>query len=308
MARKPDVTLTQLRYFIEAANTLSMTVASEHLFVAQSAVSSAVSQLEQQIGAQLFVRQRSKGLALTAAGQQFLGDARVLLTNLDEALDTARGIDDQVRGFIRIGCFVTLAPFVLPAIVSRVREAHPHLRIEVDEVDAEGARESLRSGRAELLIGYDFALGNDIRRTVLADVPPHVLVSAEHRLAREPAVALRQLSKDPMVLLDLPHSRDYFLGILASVGLQPEIRFRTEHYETVRAFVAHGHGFSILNQRPQHDLSYDGERVVALPIVDDVPALPVVLASLASIRMTARARAVAEVAGEVVAEVVGRAV
>jgi DNA-binding transcriptional LysR family regulator len=302
MARKPDVTLAQLRYFIEAANTLSMTAAAEQLFVAQSAVSSAISQLEKQMGAQLFVRQRSKGLALTAAGQQFLGDARALLLNLDEALDTARGIDNQVRGTIRIGCFVTLAPFVLPAIVARVRAAHPYLDIEVDEVDADEAREALRSGRVELLIGYDFALGNDIRRTVLAEAPPHVLIAAEHPLSAKKRVHLRELSREPMILLDLPHSRDYFLGILASVGLQPEIRHRTMNYETVRAFVAHGHGFSILNQRPRHDLSYDGERVVALRIADDVPALPVVLASMRSIRTTARARAVAEVASEVVAE------
>ncbi|GAA2074744.1 LysR family transcriptional regulator [Pseudolysinimonas kribbensis] len=302
MARKPDVTLAQLRYFIEAANTLSMTAAAEQLFVAQSAVSSAISQLEKQMGAQLFVRQRSKGLALTAAGQQFLGDARALLLNLDEALDTARGIDNQVRGTIRIGCFVTLAPFVLPAIVARVRAAHPYLDIEVDEVDADEAREALRSGRVELLIGYDFALGNDIRRTVLAEAPPHVLIAAEHPLSAKKRVHLRELSREPMILLDLPHSRDYFLGILASVGLQPEIRHRTMNYETVRAFVAHGHGFSILNQRPRHDLSYDGERVVALRIADDVPALPIVLASMRSIRTTARARAVAEVASEVVAE------
>jgi DNA-binding transcriptional LysR family regulator len=304
VSRKPDVTLAQLRYFIEAAGTLSMTAAADQLFVAQSAVSSAISQLEKQIGAQLFIRQRSKGLALTAAGQQFLGDARALLLNLDEALDTARGIDNQVRGTIRIGCFVTLAPFVLPAIVSRARADFPYIDIEVDEVDAEGAREALRSGRVELLVGYDFALGNDIRRTVLADVPPHVLIAADHELASGTHVNLRDLSKEPMILLDLPHSRDYFLRILASVGLEPNIRYRTVNYETVRAFVAHGHGFSILNQRPQHSLTYDGERVVTLPIADDVPSLPVVLASLRSIRVSARARAIATVAREVVADIV----
>ena len=68
MSKKPDVTLAQLRYFIEAATHLSMTRAAEELFVAQSAVSSAIAQLEQQVGAQLFIRQRSRGLTLTPAG------------------------------------------------------------------------------------------------------------------------------------------------------------------------------------------------------------------------------------------------
>ncbi|GAA4173857.1 LysR family transcriptional regulator [Gryllotalpicola koreensis] len=302
MARKSEVTLTQLRYFMEAANALSMTEAAEQLFVAQSAVSSAIAQLEKQLGVQLFIRQRSRGLTLTAAGQQFLGDARSVLLNLEEAVDTVRGIDNQVRGTIRIGCFVTLAPFVLPAIVSRARTAYPYIEIEVDEVDADGAREALRAGRVELLVGYDFGLGSDIRKTVLADVPPHVLLAASHPLSGRSQVFLRELSREPMVLLDLPYSRDYFLGILASVGLKPEIRYRTMNYETVRAFVAHGHGFSILNQRPRHDLAYDTERVAALPIGDDVPALPVVLASMRSVRTTARGRAVGEIAGQVVRE------
>lgn len=302
MSKKPDVTLAQLRYFIEAATHLSMTRAAEELFVAQSAVSSAIAQLEQQVGAQLFIRQRSRGLTLTPAGQQFLGDARALLLNLDEALDTARGIDNQVRGTIRIGCFVTLAPFILPAIVSRVRIAHPYVDIEVDELDADQARSALRSGRVEVLVGYDFGFGNDVRTTVLSDAPPHLILPAGHPLAASEQVFLRELSREPMILLDLPHSREYFLGILAAAGLHPEIRHRSMNYETVRAFVAHGHGFSILNQRPLHDLSYDGERVVARPIADDVPSLPVVLAALRSVRTTARARAVGDIAAQVVAE------
>lgn len=306
MARKPDITLTQLRYFIEAATCLSMTGAAQQLLVAQSAVSAAIAHLEEQIGAQLFIRQRARGLALTPAGQQLLGDARALILNLEEALDTARGIDNQVRGSIRIGCFVTLAPFVLPAIVSRVRATHPYLEIEVDEVDAEGARDALRSGRVEVVIGYDFEMGPDIRKTVLREAQPHVLLAADHPLAARPHVFLRELSREPMILLDLPQSRDYFLGILASVGLQPQIRHRSMSYETVRAFVAHGHGFSILNQRPRHDQTYDGARVTARPIADDVPALAVVLATMRSVRMTARARALLEVAGEVLTESLDR--
>lgn len=302
MAKRTDVTLSQLRYFIEAATQLSMTRAAEELFVAQSAVSTAIAQLEQQVGTQLFIRQRSRGLTLTPSGQQFLGDARAILLNLEEALDTARGIDNQVRGRIRIGCFVTLAPFLLPAIVSRVRAEHPHLDIEVDELDADESRAALRSGRVELLIGYDFGFGNDIRTTVLSDAPPHVILPAGHPLTVSDQVFLRELDREPMILLDLPHSRDYFLGILASAGLQVEIRHRSMNYETVRAFVAHGHGFSILNQHPMHDLSYDGEQVVARPIADDVPSLPVVLASMRTLRPTARARAVGDIAAIVTAE------
>lgn len=302
MSRRPDITLTQLRYFIEAASTLSMTKAAARLLVAQSAVSTAVSQLEQQIGAQLFIRQRSKGLALTAAGHQLVGDARALILSLDEALDSARGIDNQVRGTIRIACFVTLAPFILPAVIGRVQEAHPYLEVQVDEVDAEQINEALRSGRAELAIGYDFGFGSDIVTEKTKSAPPHVVLPAHHPLAAQDGIFLRELARERMILLDLPHSREYFLGMLQSVGVEPEIRHRTEDYETVRALVAQGLGFSILNQRPAHDLTYGGGTVATLPIRDDVQALSVVIASLRTSRPTARARAVADVVRAVLSE------
>ncbi|GAA4664229.1 LysR family transcriptional regulator [Frondihabitans cladoniiphilus] len=302
MTRRPEITLTQLRYFIEAAQCLSMTQAAAHLLVAQSAVSAAVAQLEAQVGAQLFIRQRSKGLVLTAAGQQLVGDARVLMANLDEALDAARGLDNQVRGTVRLACFVTLAPFILPAIVSRVQEEYPHLVVEVEELDSEGTRDALRTGRAELAVGYDFAFGDDIRKEVVGEAPAHIVLPVGHPLAARSRIPLRELARERMILLDLPHSREYFLAILAGVGVEPDIRHRSESYETVRSFVAQGHGFSILNQRPVSDTTYDGHTVVTRPIADEVPALSMVLATLKSVRTTARARAVGEIIRVVVAE------
>jgi DNA-binding transcriptional LysR family regulator len=302
MSRRNEITLTQLRYFAAAAEHRSMTEAARELFVAQSAVSAAVGQLEQQVGTQLFIRQRSKGLILTPAGVQLLGDVRALMLGLDQAVDAARGLDNQVRGTIRLACFVTLAPFVLPAVISRSRAAHPYLDIEVDEVDAEEAREALRSGRAELSVGYDFAYGDGMKREVIDTTPAHVLLAAGHSLASRDRVFLRELAGEKLILLDLPHSRDYFLQLLSSAGIEPEIAHRSRNYETVRAMVAHGHGFSLLNQRPRHDLTYDGGRVTACRIADDVPALRVVIATLPGVRQTARAAALTEVIRDVVRE------
>jgi DNA-binding transcriptional LysR family regulator len=292
MARRPDVTLNQLRYFLEAATTLSMTGAAQNLLVAQSAVSAAVSQLERQVGAQLFVRRRSKGLTLTAAGLTLLEHARVVLAGLDEALDAARDADHQVRGAIRVAAFVTVAPFLLADLLVDLQRRHPDMDVEVVEVNADGARDALRSGRVELALCYDFGLGEDIRRDPVVAVPPHVVLPTGHPLARRRQVRLRDLAREPFILLDLPHSREYFLGLHASVGVEPLIRHRTQSYETVRTMVARGLGYSILNARPRHDHTYSGHQVVVRPIADDVPALPFVVASLASYRPTARAGAV----------------
>ena len=302
MRRRPDVTLTQLRYFVKAATYSSMTKAADELHIAQSAVSAAISQLEQQLGTQLFIRQRARGLALTAAGEEMLRDTRALLAHLDEVLDAAGGHVDQVRGTVRLACFVTLTPFVLPRLLSDLGARHPDLEVEVTETSAEAMRTVLRNGTAELALTYDLALGPGVDTEHLGVAAPYVALPPEHRLAGRKAIRLTELTDEPMVLLDLPDSRDYFESMLVNAGVTPNIRYRSASYETVRGLVARGHGFSILNQLPAHGETYDGGTVSAVAIRDEVPGLPIVLARLQSVRATARVLAVAAAARAIFAD------
>jgi len=181
MARlgRSDLTLVQLRYFVAAATKRSMTEASVDLHVAQSAVSTAIAQLERTLGVQLFVRQRSKGLALTEAGEQLLRDAHSLLAQVDEMAEAVRGHHYDVRGTLRLACFVTIAPFVLPTLISRVEAEHPHLRIEVIEADADGTVAMLLNGSVEAAIAYDFGELHDLAFDHLYSAPPHVILPVE---------------------------------------------------------------------------------------------------------------------------------
>ncbi|VXC26715.1 LysR family transcriptional regulator [Arthrobacter sp. 9V] len=289
-----DVTLTQLRYFVEAAAQLSMTGAAVRLNVAQSAVSAAIAQLERHVGTQFFIRQRSKGLVLTPAGELFVRDAQAILAQVEESIDHARGEHQSVSGRIRIACFSTLAPFLLPGVLTKLREDHPELEAEVIETDTSGCIGALLSGQADLALCYDLDLPEAIASSVVDTVRPYVALPPDHKLAGSKTVHLSALSGEPFVLLDLPHTRDLMLSIARLGGKEPDVRFRSASYETVRTFVARGLGYSILHQRPQHQLTYDGGQLAAVEIRDDVPELKTVLAHLKSHRPTARVRAVAQ--------------
>lgn len=296
------MTLTQLRYFVAAAARHSMTEAAAELHVAQSAVSASIALLERTLKVQLFVRQRSKGLALTEAGKQLLLDARSVLAQVDEMADAVRGRQHEVGGTLRLACFVTLAPFVLPRLISRVKEEHPELRVEVIEADAEQTAELVLRGEVELAIAYNFEASQDLTFEELYAAPPHVIVSSDHRLARRPEVRLKELVGEDLVLLDIRQSREYFLGLLRDAGLDPAIPYSSRSYETVRSLVARGDGYSILNHVSISPNTYDGGELAALPIADDVESLRVCLASVRGVRPTARARAVAAVARELYGE------
>lgn len=292
MVQRFPVTLTQLTYFVECAKTLNMTAASQELHVAQSAVSTAITHLERALGAALFIRQRSKGLILTAAGETLLRDSHRIFGSLTETIESIRAEQHDVRGSITVACFNTLAPFVLPQLLGDLHLAHPDLEVSTIEGDHDETMAALRDGRAEISINYVLTEDEGIDRRVVGEFPPHALVHAGHPLAGRDSVALSELADDPFVLLDLPSSRDYFLGILRGRGIEPVLKYRSSSYETVRSMVATGLGYSLLNQRPQTEDTYMGAHAVALRITDPVPSLRIAVSSLAQVRRTARAQAV----------------
>ncbi|OAV62601.1 LysR family transcriptional regulator [Enteractinococcus helveticum] len=297
-ARK-DVTLTQLKYFITAAAHRSMTGAAAELYIAQSAVSTAIAQLEHTLGVQLFIRQPSKGLALTISGEQLLKDARSLLAQLDELTENVRTQDTAVEGVLRLACFVTLAPFILPQLISELGNQHPNLRIEVFEADFDETSKMLLDGTVEAALTYDFGAFQGVTFKRLYHSAPHVILPADTALARQEKISLSSLQGWDMVLLDIPHSREYFLSMLEAANVKPHIRHSSRSYETVRSLVARGHGFSILNNIPKSNSTYDGGQLRAIPIADDyAPSLDVCLTHPADVRPSARTRAVATIATE----------
>ncbi|MEU6609133.1 LysR family transcriptional regulator [Streptomyces shenzhenensis] len=289
-------TLVQLRYFVTAAECGSMTAASEKLRIAQSAVSSAITNLEHELRVQLFIRHRARGLTLTSAGERLQHQARELLARARDVEAEARGSGGSLAGPVSVGCFVTLAPYYLPALFAACSEQHPGIELNVVEAEAEQLIHALQTGKIDFALTYDLgmAANPEVRREIIAQAPAYVIVPEKHRLADRASVELAELAAEPMVLLDLPYSRDYFRALVAATGVAPDIRYRTQSYETVRSLVAQGLGYSVLNQRPVTSQTYAGGDVVSLELSEDHPPLDVTIALVDGIRQTLRAQAVVE--------------
>ncbi|MFV0434965.1 MAG: LysR family transcriptional regulator [Leucobacter sp.] len=302
MTHRFSITLAQLTYFVECAKTLNMTAASQQMHVAQSAVSTAISHLERALDTTLFIRQHSKGIILTSAGESLLRDTQHLFALLEDTIDSLQADRAEIRGSITVSCFNTLAPFLLPQLIARLRVKHPDLTLEVIEGDYEEGLAALRGGRAEIAIGYNLTQAEDIERQIVGRARPYVLLPTDHPLAQRPEIALAELADEPFVMLDLPDSRDYFADILARAGITPPIGYRASNYETVRSMVAAGLGFSLLNQRPRIDGTYTGGHLATVEIADEVPSLEISVSSLAQVALSGRALAVAETVREVIAD------
>jgi DNA-binding transcriptional LysR family regulator len=262
-------TLRQLEYFVAAGETGSITLASERVNISQPSVSTAISHLEKELGVQLFIRHHAQGLSLTPAGRSLLHEAKSILAQAEGLYTLASDTNGRVRGTLSVGCMVTLAPMLAPELSHSFTTAFPETQIRHVEGDHERLFEGLRRAEVDIAIMYDLQVAEDIAFSPLARLPPYVLLSETHPLARYPAITLQELVQHPFILLDLPLSREYFLGIFMSEGLAPLIATRSAHQEVVRTMVANGYGYTILNARPRSEYALDGRRLVRVPLAGE---------------------------------------
>jgi len=284
-------TFRQLAYLVAVAEHGSVTAAANALYTSQPGISSAIAQLEDQFGLQFFIRHHAKGVSLTPAGQSFVAAARNLLAHAEELNQHASALSQSLHGNLVLGCFTTIAPIFLPRLLAAMRDEYPDIAVQLHEGDTEQLQHALLNGQVELALLYDLELAPSLYRQVLQTVQPYVLLPANHPLASQQAVSLAELAPLPMVLLDLPHSREYFLSVFRQHNLEARIQYKTVNFELVRGLVAAGNGYALLNLRPEMPYSYAGDSLVCLPIVEEVPALNIVLAWPQELRLTRRAEA-----------------
>lgn len=260
-----DLTLNQIRYFARTAELGSMTDTAAEMFVAQSAVSTAIAHLERSVGCKLFLRQRSRGVVLTEQGRTFYAAALSILDSVDDAVDALKS--EQLTGSLIAGCFTTLAPFWLPEVHENLTTVYPGLNVRIREVTGEQVEQVLLRREVEVVLTYGFDYGRGIDFQQLSEAPIYAAVAEHSHLARRGSVSLEELSEESLILLDLGKgTTNYFLSLFRDAHLRPRIHERFESYEVVRSMVARGHGYTILNQRPAHDLTNDGGKLVRLPI------------------------------------------
>ena len=256
------ITQRQLEYFVASGEAGSIIGASERIHVSSPSISAAITHIESELGVQLFVRHHAQGVSLTAIGHQVLKEAKLILEQMSNLYTIASESLNNVRGPLRVGCLDTLAPMLTPELVFGFGRAFPGVRITLVEGNHEQLLKQLRAADIDIALTYDLVPASDIAFQSLAQLPPYVMVGEHHPFASQSAVTIQDLATVPMVLLDMPWRREYFLSLFIEAGVTPNIVMRSGNMEVVRAMVANGVGFGIANVRPKANLSQDGKRVI----------------------------------------------
>lgn len=268
-------TLRQLEYLVAVGEAGSIAAAAERVNVSSPSISTAITQLEQEFGLQLFVRRHAQGLSLTEAGRRMVAEARAALLAAGRLNDLASEITGSVRGPLSVGCIQTVAQMLLPRLRRSFTDAYPEVEFRQTEGNQADLFEGLRSGTLDAALSYEIDIPPDLRFRPLAALPLHALLPDDHPLAQRPTLTPGDLAPHPMVLLDMPLSADYFLSIFTRRGLKPRIVERTRDMGLMRAMVANGFGYSLANVRLRSGVAPDGRPLTIVPLVDpDLPLTP----------------------------------
>jgi DNA-binding transcriptional LysR family regulator len=276
--------LRQLEYFATVAEQHSIANAAHLLNVSQPSVSKAITNLEKQLSVQLFIRHHARGVSLTPTGARLLVDARGLLRYASEFQQNAQASSDTASGRLELACFSTVGPVFMPSILSGFAEHYPGIDIKLHEGNQEDLVLGLSSGRFELAFMYDLLLPDDIEIDILASFDPYVLLPEQHPLAKRKRISLASLKDEPLILLDLPPSREYFVGLFRKTGIEPRIAFSSPSLEMVRGLVGRNQGYSLLVTHPYFDFTYDGQTIVTRPLADETAGGDLGIARLERLR------------------------
>lgn len=152
-------TIKQLGYFVALCEEGHFGRAAARSFISQSAFSTAIQDLESLLNAQLVDRTKRQ-VTVTALGQEVATQARLCLRDIESLVEIAGQRREPLAGSLRLGVIPTIAPFLLPTLLPRLRKAFPELKLYLIEDQTERIHQRLLEGELDVLL---LALPYDLR-------------------------------------------------------------------------------------------------------------------------------------------------
>jgi DNA-binding transcriptional LysR family regulator len=272
----------RLNIFREVVSQGSFSAAADALAYSQSAVSQAIQTLEGEAGVPLIERSRG-GVRPTAAGAALVGHVGGIVAQLEAAEDEIAAIVAGRGGHLRTASFPTAGATLMPQAIAAFRASHPGVEVSLAEGEPEEIAPRLRAGEFDLALLFEFEgvgehLATGLRRFELFDDPLHLVLPADHPLARRKmAPRLEDLREESWIQTSAasPCARQVVRSCIAT-GFEPRVSFESDDYQTVQGLVAAGVGVALI---PQTALSTVREDIVVRPPAPESPVRKVFAAT-----------------------------
>jgi DNA-binding transcriptional LysR family regulator len=241
-----NVTLRQLRVFVEVAHRRSFTTAARHLHLTQSALSHLMRELESQLGVRVIDRD-TRNFALTAAGTELLQNAERILSEVDQTVSGLRDLVAKRRGRVTVAAPPVLAASLLPAAIARFKAEHPGVTVRLLDVLTGQILEAVRSGEADFGVGTFRKSEPEVELDTLYEDRLVAVLPCASPLAGRRRLAWKDLRDAPLVMMSSASAFHYLVDHAASeAGLTAAPAYEVGYMGTAIALVEAGLGIAVL--------------------------------------------------------------
>ncbi len=196
--------LQQLRYVVALSQERNFLRAAKRANITQPTLSHQIKKLEEELGTPLFERS-SHGVRLTAAGEKFIPHAIATIDGLEKALSELRAGTKDISGKIAIGAIPTIAPYLIPDILIKLRKEAPHLSLKLYEETTSLLLESIKAGKIDIgILSLPIADAGLVSRSIGKE-EFFLAVSKKHALSKKRQITSKEIKEENLLILQEGH-------------------------------------------------------------------------------------------------------
>jgi len=196
--------LRDLKYIITVAETRHFGRAAERCFVSQPTLSGQIKKLEDDLGVTIFER-TNRSVEITPVGEAILAHARKLMEQADAIEQIARAHQDPLAGPLRVGAIPTLSPYLIPLILTPLKQQFPQIRLVLSEEITDTLLERLRNHEIDAALLATPVEEHDLKVMPLFDEPFWLSLPRQHPLYNKEPITRKDLDKLNLLLLAEGH-------------------------------------------------------------------------------------------------------
>ena len=239
--------IRQLKAFVAIAESGTFTAGALRVHVTQAAVSMQIRQLENETGAQLFVRAPRK-VILTEAGERLLERAYVILREHDAALEEMAALTGAHRGRLRIGtASAGVSGQPLPQILRELKKQHPAVEASVASGTSEQLVQHVLAGELDLAFVSLPVEARGVQTELLSEDSLVAIASTRHKFAKQKVVSAYALAGEKLILGEPGgNTRRLIDGFFAQAGVTPKVVMELSRMAAIKRMVEEDMGVGIV--------------------------------------------------------------
>lgn len=249
--------LKQLEYFLTISKLKSFTLAADQLYISQPGITSAIRRLEDELGINLFAKNRKTAI-LTPEGQVFANHIERIMTDVSTALNKVEELKNLNTGMILIGISPSTSVSVASFLLAKFKNIYPTLNLVLIEDSSSNLKKMLEEDKLDLAFLILEHTIESLNTIVLGKQDLVVGLPAFHLLKGKTSLSFSSLKNEQFVLLkDGCPIHQMILAEFQAANITPKISFESNYIQAIKRLVLCGAGITILpSEALENDTSF----------------------------------------------------